>query len=260
MSEVSLDAGPYDLVPEGCDGRVAALCLHGLTGTPYEVRPIAEALASRGVRARGPALPGHDATPEDLRGVLYTDWLAAARSELEMLRADGASTVLVAGLSMGGVVSLMLASEGLVDGIAVVGTPLALRPAPLVALVPIAKHVHRYLPKREGSDIQDPVARARHPSYEKMPLASIHELMRMQKRVRLVLHKIIAPILVAHGAFDRTASPKDAHRIAGEVSSDIRRLLLLPRSGHVVPVDNDGARLSKEIADFFLPLASRACC
>lgn len=250
MTDVSVDASAYDLAPEGGDGRAAALCLHGLTGTPYEVRPIAEALAARGIRALGPALPGHDSTPEELRRVSYLDWLAAARAEVEKLRTDH-ETVFIAGLSMGGAVTLTLAGEGLADAIAVVGTPLFLRPAPLVVLIPLAKYVHHYLPKQEGSDIQDPVARARHPGYKKMPLASIHELMKLQKRLRPRLSKITAPILVAHGAFDRTASPEDAHRIVGEVSSDVRRLLLLPNSGHVVTVDNDGARLSEEIAGFF---------
>ena len=50
---VRVDAGAFDL-PGG--GRAAALCLHGLTGTPYEVRPLGEALAAAGIRALGPAL------------------------------------------------------------------------------------------------------------------------------------------------------------------------------------------------------------
>jgi carboxylesterase len=152
---------------------------------------------------------------------------------------------------MGGVVSLQLAIEGLADALAVIGTPLRLRPAWLVALVPIVMHVHRYLPKREGSDIQHPEARKRHPGYKKMPLRSVHELTKMQRKVEHELHRITAPILVAHGAFDGTARLSDAHRIAAEVSSDDRRLLVLERSGHVVPVDHDGPRLAESISDFF---------
>jgi hypothetical protein len=54
FAAVPVDAAPFDLG----DGRDAALCLHGLTGTPYEIRPIGEALAAAGVRAIGPLLPG----------------------------------------------------------------------------------------------------------------------------------------------------------------------------------------------------------
>ena len=55
--------GPYDLEPRGATTGDAVLCIHGLTGTPYEVRPLAEALADRGLRARGPLLAGHGGTP-----------------------------------------------------------------------------------------------------------------------------------------------------------------------------------------------------
>ena len=39
-----VDFSPFDLPG---DSDAGALCLHGLTGTPYEVRPLAEALAGR---------------------------------------------------------------------------------------------------------------------------------------------------------------------------------------------------------------------
>ena len=250
MNTDEVDVGPFDLRPRVGDGRAAVLCLHGLTGTPYEIRPVARVLAERGFRARGPVLPGHDSTPEALARVPHAAWLDAARSELEKLRGEH-ERVFAVGLSMGGLVTLALAEEDRADGIAVIGTPLWLRPRPLVALIPWVKHVHRHLPKREGSDIQCPEARARHPGYSKMPLASVHELMRLQRVVRPRLGRITAPILVAHGAYDRTARPSDAHWIAGEVSSDLRRLLFLERSGHVVPVDFDGPRLARAIADFF---------
>lgn len=258
MSE-TVDVRAFDLAPTGGDGRSAALCLHGLTGKPYEVRPVAEALAARGIRARGPALPGHDSTPEDLRRVNHGDWVGFARTEFEKLRAEHERVFLV-GVSMGGVVSLQLAREGLSDAVAVIGAPLRLRPALALRLLPLVMHFHRYLKKRDGSDIQDPAARERHPSYDRMPLRSVNELIKMQRKLERDLASISAPILVAHGAHDTTAHPSDAHRIVAGVSSVDRRLMLFPRSGHVVPVDYDGARLSTAIADFFLgssPMARR---
>jgi carboxylesterase len=249
MSQREVDSSAFDLAPSGGDGRSAALCLHGLTGTPYEVRPVAERLAAQGIRARGPALPGHLTTPADLATKRHPEWVDFARAEVAKLRKEHEHVYCV-GVSMGGVVSLALGIEGAIDALAVVGVPLKLRPAALVGLVPIVKHVHRYLPKRQGSDIQDPEARGRHPGYDRMPLHSVHELIKMQRIVGPQLALITAPILVAHGAFDRTASPRDAHRIAGEVSSEERRLLSLPRSGHVVPVDHDGPFLAGAIADF----------
>lgn len=250
MSEaVTVDSRPFDLARAG---RAAALCIHGLTGTPYEVRPLAEALALRGIRARGPALPGHTTTPEELARVTRHDWLATVRDEVRKLRADH-ERVFAVGLSLGGVLSLALAQEGVVDALVPVGTPLRLR-QPIPLLVPLAKRLRPIVPKREGSDIRDLTARGRHPSYTSMPLPAVHELMRLQRTVRAGLPRIRQPILVAHGVHDGTANPDDAREILATVSSSEKQLFWCESSAHVVPVDVDGPALAREAADF---LASR---
>lgn len=231
------------------ESRAAVLCLHGLTGTPYEVRPLAEAFAAAGMYAVGPALPGHGATPQALAEVTsWTAWVEAARGELARL-ALRHERVFAAGLSMGGLISLLLASERSVDALVVVGVPLRL-PAPIPQVVPMAKRFVPFLAKSGGSDIQDAAARARHPSYDTMPLASVHELVKLQRVVGGRIRQVTAPVLVAHGALDRTADPSDARRIFEGVASRDRELLLLPRSGHVVPVDRDGPVLAEAAAAF----------
>lgn len=245
--EPAVDPGPYDLPGAG---GAAALCLHGLTGTPYEIRPLAEALAARGVRAVGPALPGHNTRIEDLIGTRYEEWVEAARAQLRALRAEHES-VYVLGVSMGGLVSLTLAAEEQVEGVVCVAAPLHLHPV-VTTLVPLARHVLRVFPKRGGADIRDPAARARHPSYPGMPLAAVHELTKLQRRVRGLLAQVTAPILVAHGVHDATANPADAREILARVGSAVQELLLLEDSAHVVPVDRDGPRLAQAAADFLL--------
>ena len=173
-----VDPGPFDLPGSGLS---AALCLHGLTGTPYEVRPLGEAIAASGIRAVGPVLPGHAETPEQLATHSYTDWLDAARDRLHELCAEH-RRVSVVGLSMGGLLALLLAAEEDVDAVVVVGVPLVLQ-HPLARFIPVIKHLRRMLPKQGGSDIRDDAARIRHPGYDRMPLNSVHELQRLQRRV-----------------------------------------------------------------------------
>ena len=245
--EVRVDPAPFDFQPDA-RADAAALCLHGLTGTPYEVRPLGEAIAAAGIHALGPALPGHNSTPEQLAGVDYLEWLDAARAHLSALHARY-ERVFVVGLSMGGLLSLALAAEARVDALVVVGTPLKLT-QPLAWLIPLVKHIRPMAPKRGGSDMRDPAARERHPSYDTMPLHSVHQLQRLQRVVRPLLSRIDAPILVAHGAHDQTANPADARTIIESVSSEIREHLVLEASGHVVPVDIDGAALSSRTSEF----------
>ena len=241
------NSSPFDLPGRG---RAAALCLHGLTGTPYEVRRLAEAISAVGIRAVGPALPGHNETPERLAATSHTDWLEAARAKFHRLR-ENCDSVFIVGMSMGGLVALALAEEEPVDALVVIGTPLAL-PYPCAWLIPLVKYFRPMPRKSRGSDIRDPAARARHPSYPVMPMNSVHELQRLQRRVRPQLARITAPILVAHGVHDRTANPLDAVEIRDSVSSEIREYLLLAASGHVVPVDFDGPALAQAVAEFLV--------
>jgi len=244
-TDAVLDPGPFDLPGEG---RAVALCLHGLTGTPYEVRTVGEALSAAGVRAVGPWMYGHDRSPGELARVRSEAWVEDARSRLRELQAEH-ETVYVVGLSMGGLVALLLASEEPVAAAVSIGTPLAL-PQPLPLVLPLARFVKPFVEKKAGSDIRDPAARARHPSMPVMPLASVHQLVRLQRRVRAALPRVRVPLLVAHGAHDGTANPEDADRIVSAVGSSQRRRLMLEDSGHVVPVDHDGPALAREVVDF----------
>jgi carboxylesterase len=153
---------------------------------------------------------------------------------------------------MGGLVSLRLAQTVAVDGIIVIGTPLALR-APLPLL---ARALRRLMPFRakRGSDIQEPLARERHPGLGAFPLASVTELVRLQAEVVAGLARIETPILIAHGRHDRTALPKDAARIHATVASREKELFYLERSGHVATVDHDGPALALAAADFIAHL------
>ncbi len=246
-STLVVDPSPFDFPGSA---RAAALCLHGLTGTPYEVRALAKAISARGIRAVGPALPGHNETPERLAATTHTDWLEAARKEFHRLREDCDSVFLV-GMSMGGLLALAIAEEEPVDALVVIGTPLALH-QPFSWLIPLVKYLVPISPKSRGSDIRDPAARARHPGYRAMPLSSVHELQRLQRRVRPQLARISAPILIAHGVHDRTARPLDAVEIRDSVSSEVREYLLLAASGHIVPVDFDGPELAQAVAEFLV--------
>jgi carboxylesterase len=245
------DATAFDL-PGGSDA--AALCLHGLTGTPYEVRSLGEALARAGVRAVGPVLPGHGGAPAALQRTRYTDWLDAARAELVELRKQHA-VVYGVGLSMGGLVTLHLAAEQAFDAIVCVGVPLTLR-QPGVSLARFLKYLVPALPKRGGSDICDPVARASHPGMSVMPLAGVAELQRLQGAVRARLAEVRVPLLAAHGAQDGTAFPGDAQTLLRSVSCAEKEHLVLQRSGHVVPVDYDAPALAAAVTRFLVGRSS----
>ena len=85
------------------------LLLHGLGGSPFEVRPVADALIEAGHATVCPVLPGHAATESDYLSSSYSQWLQCARAAYAAQCNLG--PVLLGGYSLGGLLALDLALE-----------------------------------------------------------------------------------------------------------------------------------------------------
>lgn len=91
-------------------GRTGVLLMHGLCGTPTEMRFVANGLARTGCTVYCPMLAGHGGSEEDIKNTTWQDWYESAESALARLRKD-CDTVIVGGLSTGAVLALLLAAR-----------------------------------------------------------------------------------------------------------------------------------------------------
>lgn len=239
---------PFDL-PGGPD---AALLLHGLTGSPFEVRFLAERLAEAGMRCRGPRMAGHP-DPRALARTTWREWVAGARDEL--LRLAGARRTFVVGCSMGALVACALAHDhpDRVQGLALLAPALRLKPlgalAGLLGRVPGAS-LWPAVPKRAGSDVRDPEMRRLNPCMDAMPLPAVGELARMQGEVDRMLPAVRAPALVVAGGQDHTVALSGAERLAARLGGGPARLVVLAESWHLVGIDVERERCADEVRGF----------
>ena len=92
-------------------GEVGVLLIHGLTGTPTELRRVAQGLAKDGTcTVYVPTLAGHCGDNSDLQATGWLDWYEGVRKTFAGIR-QRHQQVFVGGLSMGAVMSMYLASE-----------------------------------------------------------------------------------------------------------------------------------------------------
>jgi carboxylesterase len=91
-------------------GRLGFLLIHGLGGTPLELRYVAHCLARAGHAVHVPRLAGHCGTVEELKATAWLDWHASVEAEHDRMQAAGCETVVVGGLSVGSVLALHLAA------------------------------------------------------------------------------------------------------------------------------------------------------
>ena len=90
-------------------GRVGVLLIHGLGGTPVELRFVAQALNRAGHTVYCPLLVGHGGS-EDLNTTTWTDWYDSVEKAHDLLKAR-CDVVLVGGLSAGVPLALLLAAR-----------------------------------------------------------------------------------------------------------------------------------------------------
>lgn len=241
-------------------GDAAVLCLHGFTGTPYEVAPLARALGSAGFTVSAPLLAGHGQDARALANTHWQDWLASAEQALDGLRAaTNGARVAIVGFSMGGLLALRLARlrPGCVSALAVLSAPLRL-PGWQIAVARAWMRLPAFLRqgrlatvrKRGGSDVTDDNVRSENPSLAEMPMAGIVDLVALGELVRHELGHIHAPVLVAHGERDRTVPLRASYELVGSIGSDVVERVWLPRSGHLIGVDVERTQLCEALVRF----------
>ena len=90
--------------------RRGILLIHGLTGTPMEMRLLGLGLHARGYTVAGMQLAGHCGNVEDLLATGREDWYGSVQRAADVLRPK-VDHLFVAGLSMGALLALKLAAD-----------------------------------------------------------------------------------------------------------------------------------------------------
>jgi carboxylesterase len=234
---------------------LGCLLVHGFTGTPGEMRPLGDALAARGFPVLGVRLAGHGTDPYDLAQTRWRDWYRSVE--------DGAARLLgtsprlaVAGMSMGSLLALHLAVSrpDAVTALVLCGTALRLTDprARWLELAGWAPWITRrwMLSKTGGRDIADPVMRASSSSYVAMPLASVIELVRLQRVVRGELSRVVQPALLLHGRHDHSVPVSQLDELRNGLGSTQIETHVLEQSWHVITTDVERAEVGRMAADF----------
>ena len=221
-------------------GPIGCVLLHGFTAAPKEMRPLGDYLAARNFTVRGVRYAGHATTPQDLARTTWREWVASAEEAVDELR-QRCAQVWSIGLSLGGLISLYLAEQQLVDGVCAIAPaiyPPDRRMAIARLLVPFMPYSHKGL-----ADLQDPIALAEHADYELFPTRAIAELNALMRHTRRDLHQVDVPLLLVFARQDQVVSLNALDTIWSRVASTNKQQLILERGGHIVTEDYD-----KEIA------------
>ena len=242
MAEIIPGAEPMSV--EG--GPVGVLVLHGFTGNPQSIRPLADAVAKAGHGVEMPLLSGHGTVIEDMLPPRWADWAADAEAAYERLAARS-ERVVVAGLSMGGSLTCWLASRH--PGIAGI---VCINPAPKAA-AEVREFIQGLVDAGEeimpgiGSDVcKEGVEEL---AYKGTPLRPLLSLFDAANELDGAFARISCPVLLFTSPDDHVVPPADSDFLAESVSGPVTRVSC-DRSYHVATIDNDAELIATRTLEF----------
>ncbi len=232
--------------------RTVCLLIHGFTGAPKEMRWIGEYLADKGFSVLGVRLAGHATRPEDMIRSNWTDWTASVEDGYSFLR-GAADRIYLVGLSMGGVLSLLMSTRLDVNGVVAISTPYKLVDNWRLNYVDLLSKFQPYLPKYNdspGTGWFDQESWKDHVSYPQNPVRSIGQLNQLLGAMRAALPKVNVPTLLIHSKDDGYVLSENMENIYTSLGASDKTKLYITGSGHVIPRDAARNQVFEAAYDF----------
>ena len=228
------------------NAKAIVICLHGFGATTYESRPIGEAILTKNIDVAGFLFQGHGYRDEKyarqaMGKVRSEDWLQATRKEIAHARKHY-EKVFLYGQSMGGIIALIMAREGLVDGIAVTAPALKLKTG-----VGFLAHLLGWWNKNAYITANPPFFNE---CYAFTNFRALKQLHYLAINGRKNLNKIKCPIFHAHSHNDQYVSPIVATWLTNQIKS-IYILKWYDESDHTMPLDKAAEHIKMDISQFF---------
>ncbi len=245
------------------------LLVHGLTGAPAEMKPLAKRLARRGFEVAAPLLVGHGVDEATLLKTTWRDWLDGLCRAYDAFAAE-VDTVQVAGICVGGALGLMLAAERPAIRAAAVysmtfeydgwNMPRFAVAAPVIQLVANLPGVRRLAwAETHPFGLKDERLRSlaqRAPdsliegAIDRLPLGALFQMYRLGRHLERMGKAITTPTLILHARDDDMSHPRNAYRLQSALGGPTR-LHVLEDSYHMIHVDQERDVVAAMTAGFF---------
>jgi carboxylesterase len=251
MSQIIPTAEPFFLL--GDSSKPACLLIHGFTGTPKEMRGMGEYLHRQGYTCLGIRLAGHATQPEDMIRSRWTDWTASVEDGYNLLRGLTDDIFLI-GLSMGGILSLLMSTRLRVKGVIAMSTPARMPSEYPIWFMKLISPVIRYRPKTNeapGSGWFDRAAYQDHIAYGKNPVRAAAELKKLILEMRAALPNVRVPVLLMHSKDEKYILPDNLEYIYERLANaSDKTKLYVTGSGHVLPRDASREQVFQSAVEF----------
>ncbi|KAB8137963.1 alpha/beta fold hydrolase [Gracilibacillus oryzae] len=226
------------------------LVLHGFTGGPYEVLPLAEHLESATEwEIVTPSLPGHglgSGRDLDLTAVTYQDWIDACEKAYKDLQ-ERHETIYIIGFSMGGMISAYLAAKYGCAKLVLLSTSRRYISIPRMTM-DILNFGQKALKRKLKSD---PLYQHYMTKYGSVPVRATMEFLKCMKFTKPYLKEITCPVFIAQGIQDGMVPYKAVHYLDKEIPVDAQ-IIYFHDSKHLICLGEDKDVVIKAVYQFLI--------
>ncbi|MFA6281573.1 MAG: alpha/beta fold hydrolase [Candidatus Omnitrophota bacterium] len=257
--------------------KAAILLIHGITGTPSEMRYLAKFFNKAGYTVLCNTLPHHCSSLKELKKATWQEIAESCALDLKSLKEEHGK-VFVGGLSMGALLSMHLAYKFSADVRGIIAfAPTLFYDGWAVhkgqALLPFAWHIpylrnridirenppyglkdenlrntiHAFYSNAPKADASEKVVMFGSPFF---PLASLYQHHQFSKIVKKEMPHIKTPILIMHAKEDDMTSIKNARYCLGHIGSSDKSLIVLEDSYHMITIDKEREKVALEATKF----------
>jgi carboxylesterase len=238
-------------------GKTGCLLVHGFTASPQEMRYLGERLSEHGFTVLGIRLFGHATNVGDLNRARWWDWIASLEDGIHILRGM-CDKVALAGLSLGGALSLTSSASEQIDAVVAMATPFRLPPdLRLRWLKPILRPLSIFMPTYHKGipDWNDPTLLEERVDYSEYAVRAVEEVRKLLSIMRSKVEDITAPVLLIHSRRDVMVPATDMDEIFQRLRTDKHREWV-DQGGHNIVCDADRHAVADLTADFIAQATS----
>jgi carboxylesterase len=224
----------------------AVVLLHGWTGSPAHFRVLAPQLNAAGYPVEVPLLAGHGTRIEDMVGTGWRDWVKSAAEAATEVQDAGKRLHLV-GLSMGGLVALLLAPVFDAVSVTTINAPQRVwdRRSRIATLF---RGSGRITPAGPPVPVPPEMAEFQQ-QYTGTPVGTVAELRDLISASNRSLHRVTCPALIIQSKADETVRPVSGEIIYEGLGSVDKGLVWLEKSRHVAVLDGERDVIARVILE-----------
>jgi carboxylesterase len=212
------------------------------------MRFLGEYLATAGgFTVAGPRLAGHGTTPDEMGRSTAEEWIRDLEAAMAALQ-ERCDHIFVAGLSMGGTLTLYMAAlHPTVFRGAIPINAATFLDAPDLAQLAFMAAAPPEVPG-VGSDIKQP--RVVELAYPVIPVPAVRQIYGLMSVTRELLPRVVCPTLIFQSREDHVVTPANGPFILERIGAQDKRLIWLDDSYHVATLDNDKELIAATTVEF----------